>query len=243
MAGSSLLSPKLVKGAFIRLDVTGIGVTPQVIVFQYNSESITRKFKPYEKPQDKEGDKPDLNAKAAPYNPDEEFDLALELDATDALEEPESHPTAVLAGIADCIAAMEMLLYPVDDVGLLSSAISSLAGALGISGGTAPIPERRESPVVLLVWGPGRVVPVKITSFSVEEQAFNVALYPIRAKVTVGLKVLTDDFFKPIAEGAELSAAEKLAQSAYRYTLKQKKILAAANVANSIESALSMLPF
>ena len=138
---------------------------------------------------------------------------------------------------------MEMLLYPAADVGLLASAVSSLAGALGIDSGTAPIPERRESPVILLVWGPGRVVPVKITAFSVEEQAFNVALYPIRAKVTVGLKVLTDDFFKPIAQGAELSPAEKLAQSAYRYTRKQKQVLAAANISNSIESAMAMLPF
>lgn len=69
MAGSSLLAPRLVKGAFIRLDVTGIGITPQIIAFQYNAESITRKFKPYEKPQDKEGDKPDLNAQMAPYDP------------------------------------------------------------------------------------------------------------------------------------------------------------------------------
>jgi hypothetical protein len=137
---------------------------------------------------------------------------------------------------------MEMLMYPAGDVGLLSSAVASLAGALGF-GSSAPIPERRESPVVLLVWGPGRIVPVKITTFAVEEQAFNAALYPIRAKVSVGVKVLTDAYFEPEKDGPPLSAAQSMAQTAYRYTVKQRKGLAAANVANSADSILSMLPF
>lgn len=242
MSTTSPLSRRLLKGAFIRLDEMGIGPVPQIIVFQYNPETLSRKFKTYEKPLDKEGTKPDPAAQAAPYDPEEEMDVVVELDATDDLEEPLAHPVAMLAGVADRIAAMEMLMYPSDEVGLLSSAVASLAGALGIGGG-AQIPTRRESPVVLLVWGPGRIVPVKITTFAVEEQAFNPALYPIRAKVSIGVKILTEDFFQSRAEGRNLTPAEEMAQSAYRFTLKQKKVLAAANVANSAESILSMLPF
>jgi hypothetical protein len=242
MTNTSPLAPKLLKGAFIRLDEMGIAPIPQIIVFQYNPESLSRKFKPYEKPVDKEGTKPDHNAKAQPYDPDEEMDVVVELDATDDLEEPERHPIAVVSGVAARIAAMEMLMYPVAEVGLLSSAVASLAGALGFDS-SAPIPERLEAPVVLLVWGPGRIVPVKITTFSVEEQAFNAALYPIRAKVSVGVKVLTDAYFTPEENGPPLNAAQSMAQAAYRYTVKQRKALAAANVANTADSILSLLPF
>lgn len=243
MANTSPLAPKLLKGALIRLDETGVGYVPQIIVFQYNPETLSRKLKRAEKKEDKEGSltgKPDETVQ--PADPDEEFDLALELDATDDLEEPLTHPTAVLAGVADRIAAIEMLLFPADEVGLLSSAIASLAGSLGI-GATSAIPDRREIPVVLLVWGPGRILPVDIESVTVEEQAFNPALYPIRAKVTVGIKVLTEDYYAAREAGKPLRPAEELARSAYRFTLKQKKVLAAANVINSLDSVLSMLPF
>lgn len=247
MSNTNPLARKLLKGAFIRLDNSGIIALPQVIIFQYNPETLSRKFKPYEKPVDKEsGSKPDPAAQAAPYDPEEEMDVVVEFDATDDLEEPLAHPVAMLAGVADRIAAMEMLLYPSEDTGLLSSAVASLAGAiagaLGGGGSSAPIPARRESPVILLVWGPGRIVPVKIGSFAVEEQAFNPSLYPIRAKVTVGVKVLTDDYFQSRAEGRDLTSAEHMAQSAYRYTLKQKRALSVANIANDVESILSMLP-
>ena len=203
MANESPLAPLLLKGAFIRLDETAIGAVPQIIVFQYNPESLTRKFKPYEAPSTaKEGETPDPSARAAPYDPEEEMDIAIQLDATDDLEHPELHPITLVTGVADRIAALEMLMYPSDEIGLLSSAISSLGGALGI-GGSAEIPKDREAPVVLLTWGPGRVVPVKISGFSVEEQAFNPALYPIRAKVTVGVKVLTEDYFNTRTESRE----------------------------------------
>jgi hypothetical protein len=243
MANESPLAPVLLKGAFIRLDETAIGAVPQIVVFQYNPESLTRKFKPYEPPaKEKTDDKPNPSALAAPYDPEEEMDVVVELDATDDLEHPEQHPITMVSGVADRIAALEMLMYPSDETSLLSSAVSSLAGALGIGGG-AEIPKYRQAPIVLLSWGPGRVMPVKITGFSVEEQAFNQALYPIRAKVTVGVKVLTEDYFNSRTESTTLTAAETMAQAAYRYTFKQKKTLATANVANNVESILSTLPF
>lgn len=244
MPNTSPLAPKLLKGALIRLDETGIGPIPQIIVFQYNPESLSRKLKRAELKEDKEATKTgNPGVTVQPADPEEEFDLALEVDATDDLEEPLTHPTAVLAGVADRIAAIEMLLYPADEVGLLSSAIASLAGSLGI-GATASIPDRRETPVVLLVWGPGRILPVKIDNVTVEEQAFNTALYPIRAKLTVGIKVLTEDYYNArVTDQTALRPAEEMARSAYRFTLQQKKVLAAANVLNSLDSVLSMLPF
>jgi hypothetical protein len=82
-------------------------------------------------------------------------------------------------------------------------------------------------------------VPVRLTSFSVEEQAYSPLLYPIRAKVTIGLKILTPKDFPQ----CHRKLSEDIAIAAFNFTRKQKEVLAAANMANSVESILGMLPF
>ncbi len=225
-------SPKLLKGAFVKLSEEFLGPVPNIIVFQFNPETVSRTLTP-SSATGKEGGRWGEETTAEPFDPGEEFNLKLELDATDALEEPESHPVAVISGVADRIAAMEMLLYPVGD-SLLGEALPSLFG----SGDAVP---RGSVPIVLFVWGPGRILPVRLTSFSVEEQAFSPTLYPTRASVTVGLQILTEQAFKKL--GRKLSASEEFAITAYRYTRKQKEALARANIANNVESILGMLPF
>ncbi len=230
MANGYTRSPRLLKGAFVKLSEEFLVPVPSIIVFQYNPETVTRTLTPHT-PSTEEGEE----TLAEPFDPQETISLTLELDAADALEEPDSHPTAVIAGVADRIAALEMLLYPSGDTGgLLGEAISSLLGA-------ADVVPRNSVPVVLFVWGPGYIVPVRLTSFQVEEEAFSPTLYPIRAKVTVEMRVLTESAFnKP---DRDMSASEKIAVVAYKYTRTQKEVLAMANLANSVESILGMLPF
>lgn len=239
MANGFSRTPKLLKGALVEFSSRFIGPIPNVIIFQYNPETVTRTLTVWQPPgTESSSAAPKASPTAQPEDPPESFNLILELDATDALEEPDSHPVAAISGVADRLAALEMLLYP-DDESLLGGLVSSVAGALGIGGGAAATPvERGTVPVVLFVWGPGRITPVRLTSFVVEEQAFSPLLYPIRAKVTVGLKLLTDQDF---ANPSKLS--EELAVFAYKYTRKQKQVLAALNTANSVESILGMLPF
>jgi hypothetical protein len=50
-----------------------------------------------------------------------------------------------------------------------------------------------EAPLVLFIWSKSRVVPVRVTEFSISEEAFDVALNPMRAKVSLGLRVMTTD--------------------------------------------------
>ncbi len=244
-------SPRLLKGALIEFSERFIGPVPNVIVFQYNPEMMTRALEVWS-----QGGSATTGTGAAasnessqtaqPFDPPETFTLALELDAADALEKPESHPVAFISGVADRIAAMEMLLYPQGDSllgGLLGSVSGSLGGASAsvggaLGGGVQPVP-RGTVPVVLFVWGPGRVVPVRLTSFSVEEQAYSPLLYPIRAKVSIGLKILTPKDFP----SCNRKLSEELAVTAFNFTRKQKEVLAAANMANSVESILGMLPF
>ncbi len=247
-------SPKLLKGALIEFSERFIGPIPNVIVFQYNPESMTRTLEVWSQNGGGGRSSADASNTAQPIDPPETFTLGLELDAADALESPASHPVAFISGVADRIAAMEMLLYPQGDSllgGLLGSITGSLsvgasvggggiggaAGALG-GGSVRPVP-RGTVPVVLFVWGPGRIVPVRVTSFSVEEQAYSPLLYPIRAKVNIGLKILTPKDFP----SCNLKLAEQIAITAFKFTRKQKEVLAAANMANSVESILGMLPF
>jgi hypothetical protein len=160
---------------------------------------------------------------------------------------PESHPVALLSGVADRLAALEMLLYAADSAGLGFSLSISVGASLGgdaggltggsVAGKSEPVPKGK-APTVLFVWGPGRIVPVRITSFGVEEQLNNPMLYPLRAKVSLGLQVLTDCDF-----GESPDTIEKLAIACYKFTMTQKRVLALANVANSVESILGMLPF
>lgn len=238
-------SPKLLKGALIEFSERFIGPIPNVIVFQYNPESMTRALEVWSQGGGTATGTTasnDASQTAQPFDPPETFTLALELDAADALEKPESHPVALISGVADRIAAMEMLLYPQSDSllgGLLGSVSGSLGGAsASIGGSEQPVP-RGTVPVVLFVWGPGRIVPVRLTSFSVEEQAYSPLLYPIRAEVSIGLKILTPKDFP----GCNLKLSEELAITAFNFTRKQKEVLAASNIANSVESILGMLPF
>ena len=50
-----------------------------------------------------------------------------------------------------------------------------------------------EAPLTLFVWSKQRVVPVRVTELSITEEAFDVDLNPIRAKVSLGLRVLSVD--------------------------------------------------
>lgn len=262
-------SPKTIKGAFVELSHRFISVVPNVIVFQYNPEKMTRKLEPWYGGGDEGKKTGPEGAKAQPHDPPESFDLELELDAADLLEKPELHPVAFISGVSDRLAALEMLLYPEQKttaLGLLGSATAALGGAAGGALGgatgsvlagaalggaaalgagfiekgltkTLPVPNDTV-PTVLFCWGPGRVVPVRITSLSVEEEAYSPTLYPIRAKVKVGVKIMAPRHY-PCSENQDA----KIAIAAYNLYIRQKRGFAASNVANTVEGMLGMIPF
>jgi hypothetical protein len=241
-------SPLLLKGALVELTAPFLIPVPNVIVFQYNPETVTRSLKPwrFEAQSSGGGDEEQgqttllRNGRVQPYDPQETVSLTLIVDATDALEAPESHPVATVAGVADRLAALEKLLYPIGGGGgLLSVEIDiSLGGASGsLSAEEQAEVEQRMTPVTLFFWGPGRIVPVRVTSFQVTEKHFNPLLYPVRAEVQLGMQVLTDADF----EGDDSVPAE-IAKFAYKFTRTQQDVLALANLANSVESIVGMLP-
>jgi hypothetical protein len=260
MANGFTRSPKLLKGALIQFSAPMLIPIPNIIVFQYNPESMTRQLTPWtplqrERTYDEQGrstatalTEEQTNQLRQPFDPTETFSLSLELDAADALEEPSSHPVATIAGVADRVSAMEMLCYPPGPGaigGLLNVSVNVSIGAGGISasvGSAADVVPRRDVPIVLFFWGPGRIVPVRITTFAVEEQQYSPLLYPIRAKVTIGLKVLDENQLQNVAGETSQTAIVEIAKACYKFTQAQKEALAMANLANSVESIIGMLP-
>ena len=86
-----------------------------------------------------------------------------------------SNRDTVELGIHPQLAALEALVHPrADDL----QANDALAG----SGVLEVLP--LEAPLTLFVWSKQRVVPVRVTDLSITEEAFDVALNPIRAKVS-----------------------------------------------------------
>jgi hypothetical protein len=257
----------LLKGALIRFDAPLLIPIPNIIIFQYNPETVSRSLTPYSpRSLERSSESASTNGgtegstatapaegRAQPYDPEESFTLRLIVDASDALEVPEIHPVAFISGVADRLAALEMLLYPITGgvqlLGSIASSVSISAGGASVSagGGAAgsTVPER-DVPVTMLIWGPGRIVPVRLTSFSIEEQQFSPLLYPTRATVSVGMTVLQPRVFqRRDNEGnlISLRPEEEFAKGAYQYTLTQKQLLATANLLNTAESIINMLPF
>jgi hypothetical protein len=114
--------------------------------------------------------------------PHETVKFDAEFDAADQLDHPERHPREAADGLYPVLSALEMTIYPAS-ARLLAEHDMAAGGMIEI----APV----EASMILLVLGKKRVVPVHITEFSVTEEAFDTALNPIRAKVSIGARVLT----------------------------------------------------
>lgn len=250
-------SPFLLKGAFIQFPIGTALPIPDIIAFQYNPESMKRDLHPW-KPLDEDtgsvtsaaqGDaaaaaKDKANPVAQPFDPIETMTMAIELDAADGMDDGDL--VAAVTGIAGRIAELELLCYPPDDSpdsGLLGSIKSTIGGALGLGGvNTADKVPKKEVPILLFCWGPGRIVPVRITTFSVEELQYMPTLYPYRAKVSITLQVLTEDNLQNVAADTANGKVVELARFCYRYTQKQKKVLAG-SIPSIVGKALGALPF
>jgi hypothetical protein len=173
------ISPRMLKGGLAQLD-PGSGRVLRVIALQYNPDTLTRSLQV--QAAGETGNRSEaLRLKGAAI---ETIKLEAEIDATDRLDDPTSNPDAVALGIHPQLAALETMVHP-------RAADLQANDALAASGVLEVLP--LEAPLTLFVWSKQRVVPVRVTDVSVTEEAFDVALNPIRAKVSLGLRVLSVD--------------------------------------------------
>jgi hypothetical protein len=171
-------SPKLLKGGIVLVDPDTAAVQ-RIISLQYNPDTLTRSLQIQGVTADG-GDRSEILRLKGP--PIETIKLDAEIDATDQLEFPDQNQNAVQAGIQPQLAALEAIVYPTSQQ-LQSNNALEKAGTLEI------IP--MESALTLFIWSKNRIIPVRLTDFSITEEAFDPALNPIRAKVSLGMRVLS----------------------------------------------------
>lgn len=175
--------PKLLKGALAVYPSHTPGPPPKLIVFQYNPETVRRTLAnrtPQQDPGSKAKAREEILRVAGP--PLETITLGVLIDAVDQYQAALNGGPPVEDGLHPALATLELLLYPPADW-LRGAEREAARGQASITPGDLPL--------VLLVWGKSRVVPVALTSFSVTEEEFDVDLNPIRARVELGLRVLT----------------------------------------------------
>jgi hypothetical protein len=173
-------SPKVLRAGIVVIDAESAQVR-RIITLQYNPDAMTRTLQAQAAGGDSTTRSEPLRFKGAAV---ETINLTADIDATDQLEFPEQNADAVASGIQPQLALLETLMHPTS-AQLIAVDQEASSGTLEITPMLAPLP--------LLVWGKNRIVPVRITTFSVSEQAYSPMLDPIRATVTLGLRVLTVD--------------------------------------------------
>ena len=213
---------------------------PNVVIFQYNPETMTHGWTPATTNPGTPGQS--SNPLAITGQPTETFSFTLAMDSNDTIADG----NAVVAGLAEVsglytrLAALEMLLFPTAPPG--GGLIGSVTAALGIGGSSSPSPTQQvpaaQLPTVLFVRGPGRIVPVRVKALSITEKLYDsILLNPIHVEAQITLKVLTQDELKYVD-----GPLGSLANMAYSYSQGLREALAIANLANAVSSIIGMLP-
>jgi hypothetical protein len=242
------MAGKFVKGALVSFMPTFVGSLPNVIVFQYNPETITHTWSPAAAAP-AEDPKAGADPVAVRGVPGEQFSFSLALDAGDMIADgnPVGSNVAKLSGVYPRLAALEMLQFPSGSfggglLGSVSASISvggvdlSAAAGAGAGGAKTTVP-RSEVPTVLFVWGPQRIVPVRVISLTITEKLYDAMLNPTHADVQLGLRVLTPE--ELVAVTGELKTIAKIA---YTYSQGLRQAHALANLGDAAASIIGMLP-
>jgi hypothetical protein len=192
---------------------------PTVIVFQYNPDAVTRSLQARAASSGGRGDANRVNGP-----PQESLSFTVEVDAADQLELPAENATTVENGLHPVIAALEQLVYPPYPIVIANE-------ALAIAGGGFILAE--QAPLALLIWGPRRVLPVRVQSLSIKEEAFDQRLNPIRASVDLTLNVMTYRDLDITNPGYWV----------YLASFTQKEVMATLNTLGDRTGIQSLLPF
>jgi hypothetical protein len=171
-------SPKLLKGGIVLVDPETVAVR-RIISLQYNPDTLTRSLQ-IQGVNAEGGDRSEILRLKGP--PIETIKLDAEIDATDQLEFPDQNANAIEVGIHPQLAALEAIVYPTSQQ-LQSNNALEKSGTLEI------IP--MQSALTLFIWSKNRIIPMRLTDFSITEEAFDPNLNPIRAKVSIGMRVLS----------------------------------------------------
>ena len=226
----------LMRGMLVEYGSDFLGPLPNIVVFQFNPESIARTISiPKRKGSDRRATRtPEPRGASAP--PTETFTLNAHFSAADDLGRGGALSAIPrVFGVGPQLAALEKMVYPSNVLGgLLGAAVDAVGDLLGADKKEATRPTPREKlPRILFIWGPTRVIPVQVESLTITEQKFDFLLNPVQAEVQIGLAITTF--------GAKTD--DKLGKGALDYTTGVKEAQAALNLVKAVELALDIVPF
>jgi hypothetical protein len=234
------MAGQYLRGALIEFTESFPIPVPNVILFQYNPETMTHTWTPAKTGGVSAPGQSPSNPLAITGPPEESFSFNLAMDAGDTIADGSSVTAglAEISGVYPRIAALEMLLFPTAPPG--GGLIGSVSSALGLGGSAPPATSVPASqlPTVLFIWGPGRIAPVRVTTLTITEKIYDgTLLIPTHAEAQISLKVLTPPELQYVD-----GPLGTLANAAASYTAGLREALAIANLANSVESIIGMLP-
>jgi len=207
-----------------------LGPLPNVVIFQFNPESLTRVIQIPPRPSG--GAARETTQAGEPTI--ERITLKAQFSAADGMGT--GNVLARTMGIGPRLAALEKMVNPASKLsGLIGAAIDAIGSALGGGGGDEPrqVIPRQKYPRILFIWGPFRVLPVVIESMSITELQYDFLLNPVRADVSIGLAVNAIDSCSDDAVG----------KGALEYSNMAKDAQAMLNLANTIEQIAELIPF
>ena len=218
------MSGFLMRGALIEYGSDFMGPIPNVVIFQFNPETLTRTVQIPPRPTS--GTARETTQAGEPAI--EKITLKASFSAAD--EFGEKKILARLFGVGTRLAALEKMVYPSNDL------LAAIGGALGLGGGDSdprqPMP-REKYPRILFIWGIYRVLPVLLESMSITEQQYDFLLNPVQAEVSITMAVNAND----------ACSDDDVAKGAMLYSNMAKDAQAMANLANTAEQIVELIPF
>ena len=224
--------PFLMRGAMIEYGSGFMGPIPNVVIFQFNPESLTRTIQIPARPSG--GAARETTQAGEPSI--EKISLKAQFSAADGMGT--GNILARTMGVGPRLAALEKMVNPASKLsGLIGAAIDAIGDALGASGGAGDEPRqvipREKYPRILFIWGPFRVLPVVIESMSITELQYDFLLNPIQADVSIGLAV----------NAIDNCSDDTVGKGALEYSNMAKDAQAMLNLANTIEQIAELIPF
>jgi len=218
----------LLRGAVIEYASDFFGPLPNLVIFQFNPDTLSRNISIPERPTGATS----RETSQAGNIPVERITLTAHFSAADQLNT--GNIIAQELGIDPQLAALEKMVYPSNLIGeLLGEALDKIGDALGLEGDDdipkQPIP-REKYPRILFIWGKTRVLPVLLESMSITEQQYDSSLNPIQAEVALGLAVASNP-------------DDKVGKGALKYSNLAKEAQAIVNLANTVELSIDLIPF
>ena len=226
------------RGALVEYSGQFLGPIPNIVIFQFNPESLSRTITIPQaaSASNSAANRPKREVATTEAPAVESFTVTAQFSAADDLGAGGAVGAIPrIFGVGPQLAALEKMVYPVTTPGgLIGAAIDAIGSALSSSAGAAaatrPVPPQKV-PRLLFIWGPTRVLPVRITSMSINEKQYDMLLNPIEAEVQIGLSVVSTP-----------SPADAIAVGAWGYSQMIKDTQATLNLAKVIEFAVDLVP-